>query len=345
MLYRRKGSSRWWVRYTAPDGREVRESTGTENRKLAEEYAARSRHQAYRVSKLGDQPRRSWEDAVIRWLDETTKKTRRDDVSIFRRLDLHLRGKELGLIGQDDVRAIVRQMRTEGLTPGRINRVLCLVRAVLRKAERNWGWIERAPAVEMLPLRNRRLRWLTRNEADRLVSGCPPHVAAMVRFALATGLREANITGLEWSQVDLTRRVAWIHPDQAKAGKAIGVPLNRDAIVVLREQEGRHPVRVFTYEGRPVAKANASAFAKAVRRAELHEVCWHTLRHTWASWHVQAGTPLHVLQELGGWASFEMVRRYAHLAPEHLAEHADRIAGPRSAQLTDHADRDVKKAC
>ena len=56
----------------------------------------------------------------------------------------------------------------------------------------------------------------------------------------------------------------------------------------------------------------------------------YDLRHTWASWHVQAGTPLHVPQELGRWESAEMVRRYAHFSSEHLAEHVDRM----SARLT-----------
>lgn len=50
------------------------------------------------------------------------------------------------------------------------------------------------------------------------------------------------------------------------------------------------------------------------------DVNWHTLRHTWASWHVMAGTPLQVVMELGGWTSYSMVLRYAHLAPDHLAE-------------------------
>jgi hypothetical protein len=50
---------------------------------------------------------------------------------------------------------------------------------------------------------------------------------------------------------------------------------------------------------------------------------WHDLRHTWASWHVMAGTPLEVLQKLGGWSSLAMVLRYAHLAPDHLAGYAD----------------------
>ncbi len=53
---------------------------------------------------------------------------------------------------------------------------------------------------------------------------------------------------------------------------------------------------------------------------------WHDLRHAWASWHVQQGAPPHVLQELGGWESSEMVKRYAYLSPEHLADYAERIA-------------------
>ena len=48
----------------------------------------------------------------------------------------------------------------------------------------------------------------------------------------------------------------------------------------------------------------------------------HDLRHTWASWHVQNGTPLNVLKELGGWADLTMVLRYAHLSSEHLNGYA-----------------------
>ncbi len=62
---------------------------------------------------------------------------------------------------------------------------------------------------------------------------------------------------------------------------------------------------------------------------------WHDLRHTWASWHVQNGTPLHALQELGGWETADMVRRYAHLAAEHLAPYADRLSALRLVVGTD----------
>ncbi len=61
-------------------------------------------------------------------------------------------------------------------------------------------------------------------------------------------------------------------------------------------------------------------------RAGIEDFRWHDLRHTWASWHVQNGTPLHVLQELGGWSCYSMVQRYAHMSAEHLAEYADNIS-------------------
>ena len=149
----------------------------------------------------------------------------------------------------------------------------------------------------------------------------------MARFSLETGLRRANVIGLEWSQVDLVKRTAWIHPDQAKASKAIAVPLSGAAVIVIREQLGKHQTHVFSYRGYPVTLVNTKAWKAGLARAGIENFRWHDLRRTWASWHVQAGTPLYVLQELGGWESVEMVRRYAHLSTAHLVGYVDRLSG------------------
>lgn len=102
--------------------------------------------------------------------------------------------------------------------------------------------------MRLLPEPKCRVRWLTHEEADRLLAELPGHLAAMARFTLATGLREHNVIELEWNQVDLDARRAWIHADQAKGRRrAIAVPLNATAIVVLREQQNQHPTRVFVY--------------------------------------------------------------------------------------------------
>ncbi len=133
------------------------------------------------------------------------------------------------------------------------------------------------------------------------------------------------MTRLEWSQVDLLRRVAWVHADQSKSGRPIGIPLNSEAVVLLRGEEGRHTKYVFTYNGKPVKRCNTTAWKKALVRSGIEDFRWHDLRHTWASWHVQRGTPMHVLQELGGWSDVRMVGRYAHLAPEHLSPYAETL--------------------
>ncbi|SEP80028.1 Phage integrase family protein [Nitrosomonas ureae] len=67
---------------------------------------------------------------------------------------------------------------------------------------------------------------------------------------------------------------------------------------------------------------NTKAWYKALKRAGIEDFRWHDLRHTWTSWLTQNGVPLNVIQEMGAWESAEMVRRYAHLAPEQFAQHA-----------------------
>ncbi|HWZ71140.1 MAG TPA: site-specific integrase [Casimicrobiaceae bacterium] len=183
-----------------------------------------------------------------------------------------------------------------------------------------------APALTLYPEAKRRVRWLTKEEVTRLLHALPPHQRQLPRFALATGLRQANVLGMRRSDVDLARRTAWVHADEAKGGTAIGVPLNEEAIAVLGEERGKHFDYVFTFRRRPLASANTKAWKNALRRAGIDNFRWHDLRHVRATWHIIAGTTLGELQELGAWKSEAMVRRYAHFAPEQMRKAADRLA-------------------
>ena len=95
--------------------------------------------------------------------------------------------------------------------------------------------------MTLYPEAKRRVRWLSKEEATRLLDALPTHQRQLTRFALATGLRQANVLGLQWPDVDMARRTAWVHADEAKGGEAIGVPLNDEAMAVLREEQGKHP--------------------------------------------------------------------------------------------------------
>ena len=332
-LFKRKDSPYWWVKL-AHNGRRLQRSTGTSDKAKAREYHDKLKASLWDQERLGIKPGRTWNEAVVRYLAETTyKASQSDDKVQLRWADKFLNGVELGSINRNLMDRIMTARQAGGVANSTVNRTMEVIRAVLRRATHEWEWLDKAPRVRMLPEPKRRVRWITRDQADRLMLELPGHLAAMARFSLETGLRRANVTGLEWSQVDLARRTAWIHPDQAKARKAIAVPLSAAAVVVLREQVGKHATHVFSYRGKRLRQANTKAWRKALSRVGIENFRWHDLRHTWASWHVQAGTPLHVLQELGGWESVEMVRRYAHLSTAHLAEYVDRVSSVRLAAL------------
>ena len=105
-------------------------------------------------------------------------------------------------------------------------------------------------------------------------------------------------------------------------------PLDPGAFKRLLPSHCRTTGHGLPFIGEDVARCSTVAWKKALERAGIERTFrWHDLRHTWASWHVQSGTPLQELMELGGWASFEMVLRYAHLAADHLRGAACRIDG------------------
>lgn len=273
----------------------------------------------------------------MRWLKEQSHKaTLSTDIIHLRWMDKFLKGKALDAINRDLIDRITDAKRDEGVSNATVNRVLEVLRAILRKAVNEWEWIDKAPYIRMLKEPTRRIRYLTHNEAERLIAVLPAHMADMVAFTLATGLRRANVTGLEWSQVDLTRRVAWIHPDQAKARRAIAVPLNAEAVILIRKQIGKHAKYVFTYNGNRITQTSTKTWYKGLEAVGIEDFRWHDLRHTWASWHVQNGTPLFALQELGGWESPEMVQRYAHLSAEHLAPYAEKLSELRGVNVSQY---------
>jgi integrase len=174
--------------------------------------------------------------------------------------------------------------------------------------------------------------WLTEREAARLITAAPPHLQPVIQFALATGLRKSNILQLRWANVDLARRQLWVHPDDAKGGKAIGIPLNGLAMQVLNACRGQHTEFVFSVEGRPYRWIDHRTWQRACNDAGVPGLRFHDLLHTWASWLAQAGVDPQHLKTLGGWSTLAMVERYSHLNVEHLQAAAEHIPTTLSLQ-------------
>ena len=231
-----KRGSTWWVDFTTPSGERIRCTANTEEKSQAQEFHDKLKSDAWRVSNLGEKPKRTWDEAALKWLTETQRKaTHADDKSKIRWLQQYLRGRLLETIDRELIAAI-GEAKTQQTSPATANRTLGLIRAILRRAAYDWEWIEKAPRIKLYHEAKRRVRWITPEQASSLLAELPEHQREVAQFALATGLRQLNVMRLEWSQVDMDRSVAWIHPDQAKGRKAIHVPLSSVAISVLKRQ-------------------------------------------------------------------------------------------------------------
>lgn len=315
-VYTRGKKKIYWVRFTAPNGEVVRESTGTPDKRSAEEYEAQYKTRLWREIKLGEVNKTFGEAAVV-WLQQKT----RDAPERYR---VHILLTRFGIntylrdITPDNAREHLADK--SGSTRNRYLNQLTAILNIARKLE----WIEKVPEFLRAPIAPNRARWLTKDEWERLqgvLEQSAPHLLELARFSIYTGVRENNALGLEWSQIDMANSQAWLHPDTTKAGKGLAVPLSKDALAVLHRQQGEHARWVFPYGDKPLVRTSNHGWKSARVAAGLEDICWHDLRHTWASWHVQSGTPLNVLQELGGWADYKMVLRYAHLAPSSLRKY------------------------
>lgn len=268
---------------------------------------------------------KTWEDAASLWLAETRhKRTHRDDKAKLNWIARHWKGKNLSEIDREMIRQLAEAKLAEA-KPSTANRYLALIRSIFRRAWREWEWIERVPFIRLFHEPPRRIRWIEADAARALISELPPHSRDAVLFALATGLRHANVVGLRWQQIDMKRRTAWFYSDQVKNGEDLLISLNDTAMEILERRWKLHSEYVFTFKGKPVQRFNTRAFKRAAIRAGIDNFRWHDLRHTWASWLVQEGVPLYTLQEMGGWKTAAMVRRYAHLSPAHNLRHAQKL--------------------
>ena len=314
-LYKRKPGGVWWVRI----GRKTRKTTGTKDRKRAEEFEQTERDRLWRRHKLGDRGAISWEKAAERWL-KTSKRSRVRDREFLKWLQPNIGNEAVRDVADS---AVLDQLREDGLAEGwaqsTVDRMMRTVRSVLRSC---WKRKEiDQPYVPMHGDPDAEPRFLTESQFRAFCTELPEHLSLAARFAVLTLLRKTAQSRLTWDRVDLEKRWAWIPGEKTKTGKPFGISLSDEAVEILQECKRLWPTgaRVFRYDGKPVANFHTAAFKKAARRARVLPLRWHDLRHTGASWAVQNGVTLQELMELGNWKSYKAVQIYAHLAPANVA--------------------------
>jgi integrase len=316
-LYRRADSDVWWMNISIVGLPRVRQSTETTNRRTALAVEAKTRAELSAALQRAGPVDKTWDDAVAMW---ARKKDRSEsDVLSLKKLSSALKKRLLIDLTSEDFEQALEFCETEAT----FNRYRARIVAIMNLAKRH-KWIAEVPYIETRGIRPKERRWLTRHEWSQLYAALPSHLKGPAMVAVQTGLRQANVFGLKWKDVDLDRGHVVVAAANTKAGKSIAVPLNAAAVQAIQAEAGKHHEFVFTYRGKPMAKPK-EGFAQALRNSHLPDFTWHGLRHTWATWHIQNGTPVDVLQKLGGWSDMRMVMNYAHHSAGYLATYANNV--------------------
>ncbi len=167
------------------------------------------------------------------------------------------------------------------------------------------------------------MRWITPEEADRLIACCPPHLAPMVAFMFFTGCRVGEAMALDWRDVDLKRAHAVFL--ETKNGDRRGTRVYPRVLAALSSLSDRTGGVFRRSNGEPYAEGDSMSgrineqFKAACDRAGIKDFRPHDCRHTWATWHYAANRDLTALMTLGGWRTVTMVPRYAHVNVSNLA--------------------------
>jgi integrase len=308
-VVQRHGSQNWYLRGTIR-GVSVDESTGTCDRRAAEEIRARRETEVLDQSIHGRAAVATFASAAISYIEKGGERR-------FLKPLLEMIGtKRLSAIKQDTIDEVARRLHPKSKPSTIARQVHTPISAVMKHAAAR-GWCSQLP-VERPRQPRGKLRWLTPKEARRLVEASGEHLRPVVLFMIYTGARVSEAINLQWDAVDLVRAHALFV--DTKNGESRGVPLHPIVVSVLANLPHRDGAVFRRPDGEPYeVKVNEggqikTAFRGACARAKLgRDVTPHTLRHTWASWDYAVNRDLLRLMALGGWKTINMVQRYAHV--------------------------------
>ncbi len=295
------------MRFTV-DGVKVRESTGEYDQKAAQRIHDQRKGKQHDAPKLKG---KTWGQAVLKWAQAQTRSE--SDLLSMVKFGTFYKDRTLSTVTAEGIQNTLNMFVK---TDGTYNRYVARISAILTLS---------GLKIKLTKKHNKKAKkreWITQDQWYKLYAELPLHLKAPASFAVRTGLRQANVLGLSWRCVDLERGMAFIEGMDSKSGNAIGVPLDPDAVEVLKTVKGQHAEWCFTFRGKPFKDIKTSFMAACIR-AGLGKFTdegyvgftWHGLRHTWATWQAQNGTPLEVIKELGGWTDMRMMENYAHHVP------------------------------
>jgi integrase len=329
-LFKQKGSRNWWMNYTH-NGKQVRKSTGTANKRLAEQIFCKVQTQVTEGTYFENcqGKNKTLYDLFSRYLLEVTpdkNPVTQIDEKRFAKNFLEFAGnRKLIEITSDLVsRYVVERKKT--VKPGSINRELAFLSVTFNQAIKVWGWCRDNPVSRIKREKEqKRVKYFPDHEFAEIFKHLPDWVKPIVLLGKNTGLRLSNLIHLKWPEINLYKRLIVLEGEKMKNTYPLGIPLNKQATDVLVEsfriRKLHIPYVFYNRDAKPYTKWGVyRAFKKACKAAGYPDYRFHDLRHDFCSKLVQGGIDIYTVKELAGHKDVTTTQRYAHLNTKRLEE-------------------------
>lgn len=276
-------------------------------------------------------------DLVNRYIEEELPKKPKQEVR--QKMQLEWWSEKMGNYFLSEITpALIVQYRNElaiGLTyrgtqrsPATVVRYLAALSHAFNVAVNEWLWLDDSPMRKVKkPKESKgRVRWLDDEERTKLLGACKessnPLLYPCVILALSSGMRQAELMGLKWQDVNLKEGFIILH--ETKNGEKRRVPLSGLALSLLEEHAKVRRVDtslLFPSQMKPFQPIDLrKAFFNAMEVAQINDFKWHDLRHCTASYLAMNGASLAEIAEILGHKTLAMVKRYAHLSDGHVSD-------------------------
>lgn len=282
-------------------------------------------------------------DKYKTWAETNKARGGRDDVSLYSNcIKDTLANKRLNEISSLELEQLKTALLKKDYAPATVKHALVLIRQIFNKSIA-WGLYQGGnpvQGVKMPTLQNQRARFLSHDEADKLLSALAEMTETtlhdMALLSLHTGMRAGEIFNLKSNDLDFENNIIRINDPKNKSTRhAYMTNVIKKMLKTRKPDKPEELVFPARYRRKPVIKSDndkehkISAISQRFRMIikilgfnegvtdPRQEVSFHTLRHTFASWLALQGESLLTIKELLGHKSMAMTERYSHLTPDH----------------------------
>ena len=352
-LFKRKNSPYYFIKFQL-NGQYIYESTKTSNKKLAEEIYLTRRYEIINRVTPSDRKKEIEKKYTFGELIEKYSSYTDGRLRSHSRLKSFIKKllKTFGNIILDDFNLIlIENMQSEiiknNLSIAYANRLTAILKRMFTKAL-DWEMIgeetlKKIRAVKLIKGEVKRLRYLSEDEAQRLIDNCDNNLKHIVITALNTGMRKSEILRLTWDRVDSKNRLILL--DKTKNGERREIPIN-DTLYNIFSGIIRNIKSDYVFYNPKTLKPFDNlkkSFAAALKKSHIMDFRFHDLRHTFASWLVMRGVDLATVRDLMGHKDITMTLRYSHLSQSHVKNAVKVLDDDRCKIVAVHCEEKTNK--